>query len=245
MSCPWPLDAAFSRSQPAMRPVPPARCGSNRRATRLCSASASLPNPRILSSPCIGGQDLSPTPFPPCWQWVTPILRPWFHCGWRIPGCPSPGARHTAGTPVFAPGILRAARRAAPDAKGRYHYSRAEVGVPVGRQCPEAEFPLGEVVASLNERGKANRQERPPRRGGLAQQRDLGRGRGIPRFALRAPHSAARQGFGSAGTGGGNGAGEFIARKHDNLTNRPEHGGILRPCGDEYQSPNGPSYGLG
>ena len=35
-------------------------------------------------------------------------------------------------TPVFAPGILRAARRAAPDAEGRYHYTRAEVGVPGG-----------------------------------------------------------------------------------------------------------------
>jgi len=132
MSCPWPLDAASSRSRPAMRSAPPARCGSNRRATRLCSASASLPNPRIFSSPCIGGQNLSPTPFPPCWQWVTPILRPWFHYGSRIPGCPSPGARHTAGTPVFAPGIPRAARRAAPDAEGRYHYTRAEVGVPGG-----------------------------------------------------------------------------------------------------------------
>jgi hypothetical protein len=140
-------------------------------------------------------------------------------------------------------------------------------GRPWRRWCPEAEFPLGEVAASLNERGKANRQQRPPRRGGLAQQGDLGRGRGIPRFVLRTPHSAARQGFGSAGTGGwqgvsmphevktarqgfgsagtggGNGAGEFIARKHDNLTNRPEHGGRLRSCGNEYQSPNGPSYG--
>jgi hypothetical protein len=80
-----------------------------------------------------------------------------------------------------------------------------------------------EVAASLNERGKANRRERPPRRGGLAHQGDLGRGQGIPHFAFRTPHSAARQGFGSEGTGGGNGAGVFIAQKHDNLTNRPIH----------------------
>jgi len=57
---------------------------------------------------------------------------------------------------------------------------------------PEAEFPVGEAAASLNERGKANRQERPPRRGGLAQQGDLGRRRGIPQFALRTLHSVAR-----------------------------------------------------
>jgi hypothetical protein len=85
-----------------------------------------------------------------------------------------------------------------------------------------------EVAASLNERGKANRRERPPRRGGLAQQGDLGRGQGIPHFAFRTPHSAARQGFGSARTGGGDGAGVFIAQKHDNQ--RPLSGATNANC---------------
>ena len=76
------------------------------------------PTPSIFISPCIGVQNLSPAPFPPCLQWVTPFLHAWFGRRSRIPGCPSPCARHTAGTPVFAPSILRAARRAAPDAEG-------------------------------------------------------------------------------------------------------------------------------
>jgi len=36
-----------------------------------------VPNPGIFIPPCIGGQNLSPTPFPSCWQWVTPLLQHW------------------------------------------------------------------------------------------------------------------------------------------------------------------------
>jgi hypothetical protein len=36
---------------------------------------STLARPSFLRSPCIGGQNLSPTPVPPYLQWVMPILR--------------------------------------------------------------------------------------------------------------------------------------------------------------------------
>ena len=47
------------------------------------------------SSHCIGGQNLSLAPLPPCLQWVTPFLESSLRCGSRIPGGSSPGARHS------------------------------------------------------------------------------------------------------------------------------------------------------
>ena len=72
----------------------------------LRHADLILPNPRIFSSPCIGGQNLSPAPLPPCLQWLTPFLPSWLRRGSRIPGCPSPCARQAAAAPAFALGIL-------------------------------------------------------------------------------------------------------------------------------------------
>ena len=56
MSCAWSSGAGSSRSRPAMRPTPPARCRSNRRATRLCSASTLSPRASACASaPCAEG----------------------------------------------------------------------------------------------------------------------------------------------------------------------------------------------
>ncbi len=56
MSCAWSPGADASRSRPAMRPAPPARCRSNRRATRLCSASTLSPRASACASvPCAEG----------------------------------------------------------------------------------------------------------------------------------------------------------------------------------------------
>jgi len=71
------------------------------------SASRSLPNPSIFILPHIGVQNLSPTPLPPCLQWVTPFLESSLRCGSRIHGCPRPGARQIASEHVCAPSILR------------------------------------------------------------------------------------------------------------------------------------------
>ena len=63
--------------------------GVQRRKARQ-NAGSPLANPSILSLPCIGVQNLSPTPLLPCLQWVAPFLQSRFRRGSRIPGCPKP-----------------------------------------------------------------------------------------------------------------------------------------------------------
>jgi hypothetical protein len=105
--------------------------GPKREFVRACS----LPNPSILSSPCIGVQNLSPTPVPPCLQWVTPFLHSWLRCGSRIPGCPAL-AQGMPRLNVCARPVSRDTRRAATDAEGCHHHSRAEADVPGGGGAP-------------------------------------------------------------------------------------------------------------
>jgi hypothetical protein len=74
-----------------------------------CSPLRPLPNPSIFTSPYIGVQNLSPTPVPPCLQWVTPFLESSLRCWSRIPGCPSPGATQIAVAPSLANLVSRSA----------------------------------------------------------------------------------------------------------------------------------------
>jgi len=114
--------------------------GPKREFVRGCS----LPNPSILSSPCIGVQNLSPTPVPPCLQWVTPFCTPGSVAGRGFPSAQALGQRRSR-LNVSARPVALTARRVATDAEGRYHYARAEVDVPGGsgsrsgvwaRECP-------------------------------------------------------------------------------------------------------------
>jgi hypothetical protein len=136
-------NAAFRPPRSARESLVRCQCGCNSLGPsfpKACvsaplSASTSLSNPSILTSPCIGVQNLSPTPLPPCLQWITPILQPWLRRGSRIPSrrnpCASQIAAHLCPRPLSS-----AARRVATGAEGHYHHSRAKADVPDGSGAP-------------------------------------------------------------------------------------------------------------
>ena len=109
--------------------------GVQRRKARQ-NAGSPLANPSILSLPCIGVQNLSPTPLLPCLQWVAPFLQSRFRRGSRIPGCPNPCTRQVATAPVSAPGIL--VRQTRGDGRrGLPSPFPDGSGHPWRRRCPE------------------------------------------------------------------------------------------------------------
>ena len=125
---PAPIDSVLGlvRFSSAPTPFPPAE--TRNPPTPLAAPSS--------SSPHIGVQNLSPAPVPPCLQWVTPFQQSWLHCGSRILGCPSLGARQIVTAPVSAPGILGRQTRGE-GRRGLLSPFPGGSGRPWRRRCPE------------------------------------------------------------------------------------------------------------